>query len=165
MGINQCHENMHKTVKKKRVQWRADDKLKHWMLCSPEVARFVKEFEKVSMLRKRDPINFRHHEETPAFQKRFQTNYRNSISEFKKSSNPFLCKDDDIDFYQFDTKDLMIPDMIKTIYEIECLGQRQIKRFVSEWLQSIQISIDKPAKKNKLNLFSDAKKSSKFTSA
>ena len=54
-----------------------------------------------------------------------------------------------------------IAGMIKTIKKIECLGKRQMKRFVSEWLESRHISIDNPIKKKKLGLCSGASNSSK----
>ena len=53
-----------------------------------------------------------------------------------------------------------IAGMIKTIKKIKCLGKRQMKRFVSEWLESRHISIDNPIKK-KLGLCSGASNSSK----
>ena len=55
--------------------------------------------------------------------------------------------DDDTDLHQLYTKDIMNANMIKRINDIEYLGKRQMKEFVSEQLSFREISIDRSIKK------------------
>ena len=69
------------------------------MVCGPEVACAVAEFELSSILRKEETTDNCHHEQTASFQKWF-LNYVNSTTDkFSKLGNPFsdsygmtLCK-------------------------------------------------------------------------
>ena len=108
MGIDQCHEQLNKIVKGDGdaiCLTEDDDKLRRWTVCGPEIARMVREYEDASVLRNVDSNDFRHHEETPGFQKRFKDHYRSLVEEFEKLGNPFLCEGDDIDLIQLDTRD------------------------------------------------------------
>ena len=65
---------------------------RRWMVSGREVARMVREFEEVSVLRKNDPLQFRHHEDTPAFQKRFKEHYQKFVAEFEKARKSFYVQ-------------------------------------------------------------------------
>ena len=76
------------------------------MACGPEVARAVAEFELSSILWKEETTDYRHHEKTPAFQKRF-LNYVNSTTDkFRKLGNPFSHSYGD-DLVKIRTRDVM----------------------------------------------------------
>ena len=117
------------------------------MVCGPEVVRMVREFEDASVLSKEDPIQFRHQRVTPAFQKRFKEHYKKFMDVFEKLGNPFLCKDDNTDLLQLDTKDIMDPGIVKTVNDIEELGVLQLKEFVSERLENKTKTIDAQSKR------------------
>ena len=59
------------------------------MVCGPEVAGAVAEFELLSILRKEETTDHRHHEQTPAFQKQFLNHANSTLEEFSKLGNPF----------------------------------------------------------------------------
>jgi len=164
MGIDQCHEQLNKIVKGDGGAiglTEDDDKLRRWTICGPEIARMVREFEDASVLRNVDSKDFRHHEETPGFQKRFKDHYQSLIEEFEKLGNPFLCEGEDTDLIQLDTRDVMGEDIVETVNEIERLGKSQAETFITERIVERSCPIDAPIKKNKLQLFSTASKSSR----
>ena len=116
----------------------------------------VREYEGASVLRNVDSKDFRHHEETPGFQKRFKDHYRSLVEEFEKLGNPFLCEGDDTDLIQLDIQDVMGEDIVKTVNEIEHLGKSQAETFITEGIMERSGPMDAPIKKNKLQLFSTA---------
>ena len=65
MGLDQRHEQRNKDIKGNGgvLGLTEDkDKLQRWMVCGPEVARAVAEFESLSVLQKEETTAFRHHE-------------------------------------------------------------------------------------------------------
>jgi len=136
-----------------------EDKLRKWMVCGPGVARIVREFEENSALRGTQKSDFRHHEQTAFFQKRFKDHVDKLCSEFNKMRNPFLGSDED-ELIQLDTRDVMGPNIVKTVNQIEDLGKEQAQSFMTERLLKKEKEIDAPIKKNKLPLFSSANTSS-----
>ena len=80
--------------------------MRRWMVCGPEVARGVDEFELSSVLRKEETTEFRHHEQTPAFQKRFFNHVKSTTEEFNKVGNPFTDSYGK-DLVQITTRDVM----------------------------------------------------------
>ena len=86
MGIDQCHEQLNKLVKGEGGATgltEDEDRLRKWIVCGPEVARIVMEFEENSVLKQTRKTEYRHHEETVAFQKRFKTHGDCLVSEIK----------------------------------------------------------------------------------
>ena len=59
------------------------------MVSEPEVAYLVKTFEEDSVLKSQKDLEYRHYEQTPAFQARFKKHVANLIEEFKKLRNQF----------------------------------------------------------------------------
>ena len=135
MGIDQCHE-LNKLVKGDGGAiglTEDEDKLRKWMVCGPEVASIVKEFEENSALRRTERSDFRHHEQTAFFQKRFKDHVDKLCTEFKKMRNPFLASDED-ELIQLDTRDAMGPNIVKTVNQIEDIGKEQAQSFMTERL-------------------------------
>ena len=156
MGLDQRHEQHNKDVKGDGGALgltEDEEKLHHWMVCGPEVARAVAEFEMSSILRKEEPTDFRHHEKTPAFQKRFFNHVTSTTEEFIKLGNPFSdCCGDDL--VQISMRDAMDDAVVKTVRTIEDLGKKAYEDFIKERINSCTKEIEDPVKKNKFPLFS-----------
>ena len=159
MGIDQCYEQLNKIVKgdgSATGLTEDDNTLRKWMVCGPEVARVVMEFEQNSALKNTRKSEYRHHEQTAAFQKGFQNDLENLNTEFMNLGNPFIVDFEDRDLIQLDTRDIMGPEIVKTINEIQIIGKQQADVFFNERLIQKSKNIDVPIKKNKLCLFSSA---------
>ena len=65
-----------------------EDKLRRWMVCRPEVTRCFGEYEAASVLTKIKSTEFRHHEETPSFQRKFCDHVSSIKTEIEKLGNP-----------------------------------------------------------------------------
>ena len=103
------------------------------MVSGPEVAHLVKTFEEDSVLKSQKDSEYRHHEQTPAFQARFKKHVANLIEEFKKLRNPFE-DDGNVELIQLDTKNVLSDAVIKAVNEVEELGYRQAKQFTrKDW--------------------------------
>ena len=122
------------------------------MVCGPEVARAVSEFEAACVLKKQEKTEFRHHEDTPSFQKRFLRNVDNLKCEFQKLGNPFSDTYGD-ELLQICSRDVMNATTIETIRNIETIGMEQYQAFITERLKGSAKDIDDSIKKNKLPLF------------
>ena len=108
MGLDQRHEQNNKDVKGDGGVLdltEDEEKLQHWMVCRPEVARAVAEFELLSILRKEERTDYRYHEPTPAFQKRFLNHVNSTTEEFSKLGNPFSDSYGD-NLVQFSTRNV-----------------------------------------------------------
>ena len=84
-----------------------EDRLRNWMVCGPEDARIVMEFEENSVLKQTRKTEYRHHEETVAFQKRFKTHVDCLVSEIKIFGNPFTINDEECELVQLYTRDML----------------------------------------------------------
>ena len=82
MGLDQRQEQHNKDVKGEGGALdltEDEDNLWRWIDCGPEISKVVKDFEEQTILHERNAAyNFRHHEETPSFQKR---RFRRSVAE------------------------------------------------------------------------------------
>ena len=92
MGLDQRHGQHNKDVKGcggVLGLTKDEEKLQHRMVCGPEMARAVAEFELSSILRKEETTDYRHDEQSPAFQKRFLNYVNSKRDKFSKLGNPF----------------------------------------------------------------------------
>ena len=163
MGIDQCHEQLNKIVKGDggAVGLTEDeDMLRRWSICGPEISRMVQEFEHSTVLHKVDSSVFRHHEENPAFQKRFQEDCKSLEIEFEKLGNPFICTENDTSLLQLDTRDVMSDDIVESIRTAEEIGRANSKNFITQRLVDRSYSLDAPIKKIKLQLLSSSNRKS-----
>ena len=67
MGIDQRHEQLNAEVKGAGGAiglTESEEKFLRWMLCAPEEARMVREFEEISVLRRSESDIYRHHEQS-----------------------------------------------------------------------------------------------------
>ena len=121
------------------------------MVCGPEVARIVKELEENSVSKQTRKTEYRNHEETVAFQKRFKTHMDSLVSETKKFGNSFIINAKECELVQLDTRDVMGPNIVKSINKIQTVGKEQADQFMKERLVTKAKGIDAPIKKNKLS--------------
>ena len=155
MGIEQCHEQLNELVKGEGgAIGLTEDEDRQKVVCRPEVARIVMKFEENSVLKQTRKTEYKHHEEIVAFQKRFKTHVDCLVSEIKKFGNPFIVNDEECELVQLDTRDVVGPNIVKSINEIKRVGKEQVDQFVKERLVTKAKDIDAPIKKNKLSLFS-----------
>ena len=79
MGIDQRHEQLNKNLKGDGGMiglTEDEEKLRRWMICTPETARAVYEFKSIISHNRNDHhCDFHHHEDSPSFQRRFHVNY------------------------------------------------------------------------------------------
>ena len=118
------------------------------MLCGPETARMIKEFENVSVLEEEINSQYRHHKDASAFQRKFNNHCRNLIKEFEKLGNPFVCNGDETDLICMDTRDVMSDKVVQTVNQIEEIGTQNVKDFGQERLIDETKLFDAQIKKN-----------------
>ena len=124
-----------------------EDRHRNWMVCGPEVARIVMEFEENSVLKQTRKTEYKHHEEIVAFQKRFKTHVDCLVSEIKKFGNPFIINEEECELVQLDTRDVLGPNIVKSIKEIQRVGKEQADQFMKGRLVTKAKDIDAPIKK------------------
>ena len=115
MGLDQRHEQHNKDLKGDGGilgLTEHEEKLRRWMVCGPEVARAVDEFELSSVLRREETTEYRHHEQTPGFQKRFFNHVNTTTEEFNKLGNPFSDSYGE-DLVQISTRDVIDESVVK----------------------------------------------------
>ena len=138
MGLDQRHEQHNRDIKGDGGVLgltEDQDKLQRWMVCGPEVARAVAEFESSSVLQKEETTAFRHHEQTPAFQKRFSKHFNSITEEYQKLGNPFMETYGE-ELVQISTRDIMDGAVVKTVRTIADLGKQPYNEFIEERIKS-----------------------------
>ena len=157
MGIDQRHEQLNKDIKGDGgfVGLTEDeDKLNRWLICTPEIAKVVAEFESQTVLENNEHHqDFHHHEYSKTFQLQFQINVDNLKKEFEQLGNPFHVTDDCSDLIQLGTRDVMSDNVIDTVRTIQNVGSLQYQNFRKEFILNHREKFDTPIKKNKLPLF------------
>ena len=96
------------------------------MVCGPEVLRIIIEFEWNSVLKQHRKIKYSHHEKTVAFQKSFKTHVGCLVTEIKKIGNLFIINNEECKLIQLDTRDVMGPNIVKSIKGIQRREFREI---------------------------------------
>ena len=89
------------------------------MVCGPEVARVVREFQQNPVLRQTIKTEYSHKEDRVAFQKRFKTHGGCFATVIKKNGNPFIISDEEGELVQIDTRDVIEFNIVKSINEIQ----------------------------------------------
>jgi len=128
--------------------------LQRWMVCGPEMARLLNDFD-MSINQAQSTPDVRHHEQRPAVQKTFLEDVKALKSTFDEYGNPFLETGSEL--LVLDTHDIAEKSVVDTLYHIEELGQKQYDTFVKERLVEKTKPLDDPIKKNQLHIFSTPK--------
>jgi hypothetical protein len=124
--------------------------LRRWMVCGPEMARLIGEFES-SMEGNQKTSNLLHHEQTPQAQRDFLKDVKSLTNVIDELGNPF--NDTSSDLLKLDNRDIADQAVVNTLYNIEKLGQDEYNNFVNQRLISKSVSIHEPIKRHNLPLF------------
>ncbi|CAG2228323.1 unnamed protein product [Mytilus edulis] len=125
------------------------------MVCGPEMARAVNEFELSQELIKHEQSkgpNVRHHEQVESKQKAFEKQVIALTATIEEMGNPFLEESEDL--LVLDTRDIVDPKVANTVRNIEQIGNDKYHEYVRERLDKRTTPLSDPIKQNKLHLFS-----------
>ena len=122
------------------------------MICGPEIARIVNEFEKHMPSRRRSKAIYLLHEQTKRFQDKFRQHVVSLISIMEELENSFLENDETL--VCLDTKDIAENIVCDTVNNIESVEKQKSQEFFTERLVEKTKSIDDTLHKKKLSLFS-----------
>ena len=153
MAIDQAHEQNNSLVKGEGGAvglTESPSALRRWMISGPEIARMVKEF-KDCLTDGETESQKKHHDEAKSYQLSFAKEVKSLTSVIENMGNPFT--EETPDLLVLDTRDIAGVNVIKTVREIEALGQQQFKVFQSQRLRENKKSLHDPINKNKLSLF------------
>ena len=136
------------------------------MVCGPELARCIHEFEAALPFNDEDEENdddaeikdkdSKHHEQSNSQQQLFSVQVLNLVKVFNTMENPF--KEETKDLMVLDTRDTVDEDAIRLISTIETLGLNQFNDFLSNHLKTKEMYVFDPIKRNNFNLFTPGKK-------
>ena len=155
MAIDQAHEQNNAAVKGDGGAiglTQNPSALRRWMVAGPEMARLIQEFQEE--VEDEAHVNLKHHEQTTSKQKNFIKEVTTLTKKVEDMGNPF--KDSGKELYRLDSKDVIDEDVIKTLHNIQELGETQYDQFVKQRLIDRTVAIEEPIKRNKLSLFSRA---------
>lgn len=154
MAIDQAHEQNNAFVKSEGGAvglTQNPSALRRWMVCGPEMARLIEEFQ-ASYGKPRTKSDLRHHEQTKSTQNKFFNQVKMLTNVIEEMGNPFI--DESNELLVLDTRDLADPGIVNAMRIIEITGQQQYDEFVNERLISQSKHIKDPIKRNKFPLFS-----------
>jgi hypothetical protein len=125
--------------------------LRRWMVCGPEMARLIEEFQ-ASIDRTGTVSDLRHHEQTKSTQRTFYSQVKVLSSVIDDMGNPF--NDNSNDLLVLDTKDLADQAVVTALYNLEKTGRQQYDTFVDERLITRVRPVNDTIKRNNFPLFS-----------
>ena len=133
--------------------------LLHWMICGPELARCINEFEEGLSRNNKSTdkldYNSQHHEQTRSHQKRFTLQVERLVEVISGMGNPF--EEDTKELLVLDTHDIKSSEVVNTVNSIEALGENAFKEFFKNKIINQVSPIFDPIKRNKLPLFNTGK--------
>ena len=164
--IDQIHEQENAKVKGKGGVIGLTENptaLRRWMICGPELARCISEFECPAWSDENNMQLFPHHEEGLASQLSFKKQVQSLIDTVTGFGNPF--EDDCSELLILNTRACADDSVIKTVQSVETLGKAQYQQYKKEVITERTKSIHDSIKKNSLALFSSPKRKVKSKSA
>lgn len=123
--------------------------LKRWMIAGPEVSRMIKEFEEQTS--ETNTLQNDHHDQIESVQSAFKEEVKALISSFEAIGSPF--EEDSGYLLALDTKHIMPPPVVDTVFNIVSTGQTQYTQFVEDRLMTQTKAISDPIKRNNLPCF------------
>jgi len=153
LAIDQAHEQNNASVKGDGGAVGLTENpaaLRRWMVCGPEMARLIHEFEEST--EKRQDTDRRHHEQKRHAQMAFAKDVRSLKQTMEEMGNPFA--DYSSDLLVLNTRDVMDTAVADTVRQIQKLGLDQYEAYVKERLVNNTVPITDPIKRNNLHLFS-----------
>lgn len=150
--IDQAHEQLNAMVKGKGGViglTESPTALQRWLLCGPELARCITEFEnEIEHEIGGSRGKFLHHEEGLAAQKNFKQQVNSLVDVINAFGNPF--EDDCPELLVLNTRACTDSSVVETV---KCLGKTQYQKYKSEVLTNRTASIHDAIKRNSLALF------------
>ena len=129
--------------------------LKRWMLCGPEMARLVSEFEGSSDASSRWS-QAKHHEQTKTSQTLYVTEASALKTVIAEMGNPFSETGNDLII--LDTRDIVKEEVKEAVLGLAMLGQNQFDSYVKDRLEFHTICIEEPIKRNNIALLGKSKR-------
>ena len=131
------------------------------MVCDPELARFIHEFEAALPFNDEDEKydddddeikdkDSKHHEQCNSRQQLFSVQVLNLVKVFNTMGNPF--KEETKVLMVLDTRDIVDEDAIRSVSTTENLGLNQFNDFLSNSLKTKEMSVFDPIKRNNFTL-------------
>ena len=131
--------------------------LLRWVVCEPEVARCINEFESFLLFNLEETSKITsHHEQTSSKQQRFQKHVHSLVDVFKKYGNPFT--EESHDLIVLDSRDIVGHHVNETISNIKIIGKEQFQTFLSNRLILKEGSLYDPIKQSSFLIFSTPKR-------
>jgi hypothetical protein len=130
------------------------------MVCGPEIARAITEFETTqpsTKLAHTDDRAYQHHEQVTSVQQTFQKQVGCLIDTIETMGNPFLESGDDL--LVLDTKEIASEKVVATVNRVKQVGKEHFEAFVEERIVTREKAISDVIKLNKSPLFSSPRKS------
>ena len=128
------------------------------MVCGPELARCIHEFEDGLSQNDDDEDNHvddKHHEQTRSHQNRFTLQVEKLVHVMSGIGNPF--EEETKELLVLDTQDVKDEEVVNTVNTIENFGNQKFNEFFKNRIQESKTPIFEPIKRNKLHLFSTVK--------
>ena len=150
--IDHAHEQNNKLVKKASGTTGMTGntpELTRWMICGPEMAKIVNEFEENMHSRRGSKAIYLHHKQTRTYEDKFRQNVVSLVSMIGALENPFLENDETL--VSLDTKDIAENIFSDTVNQIESVGKQKSQEFITERLVKKTESVDGALYKNKLS--------------
>ena len=126
--------------------------LLQWMICGPEVAKSVQDFE-ASLPYNLETLlsHLKHHEQKPSAQKKFSKNVNDLVAAFLDSGNPFL--EETKDLIAIDSKNIANEAAVINMWKVADAGKDQFNEFLNCRLKEKKKSVFSVIKKNKFLIF------------
>ena len=150
MSIDQAHEQLNAVIKGDGGAVGLTENeaaLARWVTAGPEVVRTLLQFEGQQCSIRSE---FKHHEQTPFFQRRFKDDVAQLVEVFEEET-PFAVAGND-DLVVLCDHTIANPIVVTTVRNAEKIGKEQLHKFVSERLCG-SVCIGQPLPRNKLPLF------------
>ncbi|MES9881369.1 MAG: hypothetical protein ABW185_10860, partial [Sedimenticola sp.] len=157
LPIDQIHEQENAKVKGKggAIGLTEDPvSLRRWLVCGPELANLMGEFDDQYMLEDNRENNL-HHAEGLATQKLFHQQSQNLTDVIAGFGNPF--EDDCPELLVLNSRVCADNSIVETVRTIEYLGRTQYQQYVNDVIETRDTPIQNPIKKNLLPLLKSPK--------
>ena len=136
--------------------------LQRWMICCPEIAKCLSEFES-EVIADESLQNCTHHEEGLATQKRFQEQVNSLVCAIENFGNPF--EDSGSELLVLNSRICVHESVIEAAQTIEKIAKKQYHDYYDKVILRRTSSIHDTIKKNKLPLFKHPKPKTKSKSS
>ncbi|KAK3924496.1 3-dehydroquinate synthase, partial [Frankliniella fusca] len=129
--------------------------LLRWMLAGPEIQRLLDEFNPVKYTNSTEGLETRH-DQYNSFQVSFKKQVHSLRSSFLERGNPFMETGPEL--INVHTRDVLGPDAVKALAQMESDGVAAFHTFVNERLTSNTRSVFDPIKKTNRKIFTSRTK-------